>query len=155
MTTEQRRLTVTEPRDAASISERRACRYLGVPRSTIQYRSRRSSSRAPRVRSGSWRASVDTGGAARLHVFFEREGWEVNHRRGYRLYLEEGLMLKRWSPKRRKAAANRKAPSMPAALNQRSDVHFVHDTLAGSGKLQRLPVLDIYIRGVSGVGVPL
>ena len=33
-------------------------------------------------------------GYRRLHVLLQREGWQVNHKRVYRLYLREGLMLR-------------------------------------------------------------
>jgi len=39
-------------------------------------------------------------GYRQLHVLFGREGWRVNHKQVYRLYREEGLSLRRRSPKR-------------------------------------------------------
>ena len=39
-------------------------------------------------------------GYRRLHVLLQREGWEVNHKRVYRLYCQEGLMLRNKKPKR-------------------------------------------------------
>ncbi|MYE40435.1 MAG: transposase [Chloroflexi bacterium] len=30
-------------------------------------------------------------GYRRLHVLLQREGWEVNHKRVFRLYSQEGL----------------------------------------------------------------
>lgn len=31
-------------------------------------------------------------GYRRLHILFRREGWEVNHKRTYRIYRDEGLV---------------------------------------------------------------
>lgn len=62
----------------------------------------------------------------------------------YRLYTEEGLTLKRRKPKRRKAAANRKAQALPAVPNKRWAMDFIHDTLAGGATLRILSVLDLY-----------
>ncbi len=40
-------------------------------------------------------------GYQRLHILLQREGWAVNHKRVYRLYRQEGLMMLRTKkPKR-------------------------------------------------------
>ncbi|MGM0769929.1 MAG: IS3 family transposase [Pseudomonadota bacterium] len=46
-------------------------------------------------------------GYRRLHVLLQRKGWQDNHKRVYRLYLEQGLSLRLKRPKRNKAAKNR------------------------------------------------
>ena len=30
-----------------------------------------------------------------IYILFRREGWEINHKRVYRLYCEEGLLLRK------------------------------------------------------------
>ncbi len=85
-------------------------------------------------------------GYRQIHVLLRREGWPVNHKRVYRLYTEEGLTLKRRKPKRRKAAANRKAPALPTAPNERWAMDFIHDTLVGGRTLRVLSVLDLCTR---------
>ena len=71
----------------------------------------------------------------------------MNHKRVYRLYTEEGLTLKpRRKARRSKAAANRKARARPTAANERWAMDFIHDTLAGGGKIRVLSVIDIYTR---------
>jgi hypothetical protein len=40
-------------------------------------------------------------------VLLRREGWIVNHKLMYRLYIEEGLILRRKGPRRRKSCAVR------------------------------------------------
>jgi hypothetical protein len=42
-------------------------------------------------------------GYRRLHVLLKREGHVVNHKLVYRLYVEEGLGIRRRSPRRRKS----------------------------------------------------
>ena len=39
-------------------------------------------------------------GYRRLHVLSRREGWHVNHKRVYRLYHLEGLIMRRRKPRR-------------------------------------------------------
>lgn len=46
-------------------------------------------------------------GYRRLHVLLEREGWRVNHKRVYRLYREEGLLLRTKRPRRRVSCKGR------------------------------------------------
>lgn len=49
VTTEQRRAVVAHAGEAADLSERRTCRYLGVHRVLVRYRSRRPDDAALRV----------------------------------------------------------------------------------------------------------
>lgn len=37
-------------------------------------------------------------GYRRLHILLQREGWQINHKRTYRLYSEEGLSIRTRSP---------------------------------------------------------
>ncbi len=46
-------------------------------------------------------------GYRRIHVVLQREGWEINHKRVYRLYCEEGLHLRSKRPRRHVSAAHR------------------------------------------------
>uniref|UniRef100_A0A809ECB5 HTH-like domain-containing protein n=1 Tax=Ralstonia solanacearum TaxID=305 RepID=A0A809ECB5_RALSL len=43
-------------------------------------------------------------GYRRVHVMLQREGWEDNHKRVYRLYRADGLWLRHKRPKRNKSA---------------------------------------------------
>ena len=48
-------------------------------------------------------------GYRQLHTLLRREGWPVNAKRVYRLYREEGLVLRRKRPKRRRSAGDPRA----------------------------------------------
>ena len=134
-------------REAYQLSERRACRLYGVARSTVRYRSVRPDQEALRKRIRELAGVRVRSGYRPIHVFLRREGWQVNHKRVYRLYTEEGLTLKpRRKARRSKAAANRRAPALPTAANERWAMDFIHDTLAGGGKIRVLSVIDIYTR---------
>jgi len=85
-------------------------------------------------------------GYRQIHVLLVREGWQVNHKRIYRLYREEGLTLKRRRPKRRKSAAARVAPAPPTEPNERWAMDFIHDTLAGGRTVRILSVMDVHTR---------
>ncbi|QIU92195.1 transposase [Yokenella regensburgei] len=43
-------------------------------------------------------------GYRRVHVMLRREGWRDNHKRIYRLYSEQGLLLRLKRPRRNKSA---------------------------------------------------
>ena len=77
----------------------RTCAVLAFPRASHRYASRRDPQDALRVRLRDLAGARFRYGYRRLHVLLRREGWEVNHKRVYRLYAEEGLAV------RRKAAA--------------------------------------------------
>ena len=85
-------------------------------------------------------------GYRQLHTLLRREGWPVNAKRVYRLYREEGLVLRRKRPKRRRSAAIREQSCAPSRANERWAMDFVHDTLSGGGRMRVLAVIDVYTR---------
>ena len=65
-------------------------------------------------------------GYRRLHVLLRREGYAVNHKRLFRLYREERLMVRRRGG--RKRAIGTRAPMvLPLAPNERWSLDFVPD----------------------------
>ncbi len=133
-------------REAYRIPERRACRILGVSRSTVRYRSRRSSYTPLRARLRELAGVRVSAGYRPLHTLLRREGWKVNHKLVERLYREEGLSLRRKKPRRRKSAVRRQVPERPKRPNERWAMDFMHDTLADGRTLRVLTVLDVYSR---------
>ena len=68
-------------------------------------------------------------GYRRLHVLLRREGWQVNHKRVYRLYSEEGLSIRTRTPRRRRACRYRSARSKAGAMNDVWAMDFMADKL--------------------------
>jgi putative transposase len=89
-----KRELVREMEGSYQISERRACSNLSYPRSVIRYRSVADPQIALRMRLRELTAARVGYGYRRLHILLWREGWEVNHKRVYRLYTEEGLSMR-------------------------------------------------------------
>ena len=85
-----RRDAVRWARTAYRVSERRACRVLGVARSTVRYRSVRRSDEILRRRLRELAGVRVSYGYRQLHTLLRREGWPVNAKRVYRLYLRRG-----------------------------------------------------------------
>jgi putative transposase len=142
----QRRHGVVWAREAYRIPERRACRVMGVSRSTVRYRSRRPPHRALRARLRELAGVRVSAGYRPLHTLLRREGWRVNHKLVERLYREEGLTLRRKKPRRRKSAVRRQVPRMPRGPNERWAMDFMHDTVSDGRTLRVLTVLDVYSR---------
>jgi putative transposase len=59
-------------------------------------------------------------GYRRVQVLLEREGWQVNHKRTYRLYKELGLQLRHKTPKRRVKAKLREDRRPAIRPNERA-----------------------------------
>ena len=84
-------------------------------------------------------------GYRRLTVLLRRQGWKVNAKRIYRLYAEEGLIVR---TKQRKKIARRQRGAVPAAIRpgQRWSMDFISDKLADGRGFRILTVVDQFSR---------
>ena len=71
------------------MSERPACRVLGVDRSSVRYEAAKPDDGVLRERLKALAAERRRFGYRRLHVLLRREGHAVNRKRVQRLYREE------------------------------------------------------------------
>ncbi len=85
-------------------------------------------------------------GYKRIHVLLQREGWQVNHKRVYRLYREEGLNLRTKRPKRRVSAAHRVAREQVQQINESWSMDFVSDSLFNGRRFRALTIVDNFSR---------
>ena len=90
------------------LSQRRACELVGLDRSTLRYQCRRPDDSAIRQRLRELAAERRRFGYRRLGWMLEREGHTLNHKKLYRLYREERLMVRR--RRGRKRALGTRAP---------------------------------------------
>ena len=118
---------------------------IPVERGTLRYQQHRDPQDALRVRRRELAGSRVRYGYRRLTVLLKREGWEVNAKRIYRLYTEEGLIV---HTKRRKERAQRQRVALGAASrpNQRWSMDFVAQRLAGGRWIRALTVVDQFTR---------
>jgi putative transposase len=127
------------------LSQRRACRLVGMDRSTLRYQGKRPDDSAFRQRLRELAAVRRRFGYRRLGWMLAREGHVMNHKRLYRLYREERLMVRRRG--RRKRALGTRAPILlPHAINQRWSLDFVSDTLRDGRRFRILCVVDDFSR---------
>lgn len=89
---------------AYQVSVRKACRALRDPRSSHDHKFCRPSQAVLSKRIREIAETPIRYGYRRIHVMLRREGWEVNAKRAYRLYAEEGLQIRNKRPKRKVAA---------------------------------------------------
>ena len=141
-----RRAMVQRVQAYYGLSERRACRLVGIGRSTLRYCLRpRTDEAYVRQRLRELAAVRPRFGYRRLHVLLRREGVIINHKRVERIYREEGLAVRR---RRRKRVARdgRGRAAAPARPNQQWGVDFVSDTLAWGRRIRLFTVVDVFTR---------
>ena len=127
------------------LSQRRACRLVGIGHSTLRYQRRRANDDAVRKRLRELAAQRRRFGYRRLGWLLAREGQAMNHKKLYRLYREERLMVRRRGGRKR-ALGSRTPMMVPASINQRWSLDFVSDTLADGRRFRVLCVLDDFSR---------
>jgi putative transposase len=137
-----RRAAVGFFRDRYGFSERGACRITSYSRSSYRRSSLREAADRPlRERLLELAAERPRFGYRRLHVLLEREGWQINRKRVYRVYRELGLAVRR-KKRKRVAQANRLPRIVPIRANVQWSMDFMRDTLS-SGRVSRtLNVVD-------------
>ena len=141
MTPARRRAVVQFFRDGFKVSERRACRITAVPRTTMRYRSQARDQSPLRQRIRELAAVRVRYGYRRIHILLRREGWQVNAKRVYRLYREEGLSLRRKRPKKR-VSVPRVTPPPAAKPMERWSIDFLRDSLADGRAFRVFTVVD-------------
>jgi putative transposase len=126
---------------AHGMSERRACRVLGVDRSSVRYEATRTDDDLLRERLKALAGERRRFGYRRLHVLLRREGHAVNRKRVQRLYREEKLTVRRRGGRKRALGARR---PLEAALapNQRWSLDFVSDQMTDGRRFRILTVVD-------------
>jgi putative transposase len=85
-------------------------------------------------------------GYRRLHVLLRREGWQINHKRVYRLYREEGLVMRKKTPRRRVACVKREIRPAALARNECWSMDFVSDQFFDDSRLRVLVIVENYTR---------
>ena len=131
--------------DEHGYSERRACRLVGVDRSSFRYRPVRTADAELRKRLRELAFERRRFGYRRLGMLLAREGCQVNTKKLYRLYREEGLTVRK--RRGRKRATGYRAPiGPPQRINQRWSLDFVADVLTSGRRFRILCVVDDFSR---------
>lgn len=122
------------------------CAALKIHRNAYRYESKKDKQAFLRMRIREIAHTRVRFGYRRIHVLLCREGWQVNHKRVYRLYREEGLNLRRKVYKRQKSTTRAPLAEMPSALNECWAMDFVGDQLYNGRRFRTLSLIDLYSR---------
>jgi len=124
------------------ISERRACRLVGLSRSTLRYEAVEYAANellAERIVTLAHQGRRF--GYRRIHAMLRREGVHANHKRVYRLYRDAQLAIKK--RKRRKGVAvAREVLELPRRRNEVWSMDFVMDSLSNGRRIKILTIVD-------------
>ena len=132
-----------------AVSQRRACRVLGQPRSTQRHEPKVRDDEPPWVkRIVELARRFGRYGYRRVTAIMRGEGWRVNHKRVERIWRQEGLKVPQRQPKRGRLGLNdgscvRLGPTHQAHVW--SD-DFVHDRTQDGRALGLLTFMDEYPR---------
>ena len=121
-------------------TERRACRVIVVSRRRINYRSRKNND-ALRIAMRRIAAERRRFGYKRLAIMLRREGHIHNLKKIYRVYREEGLMVKRRRGRKR-AMGTRSPLPKPDRINQVWSLDFLSDALSDGRRFRILGITD-------------
>ena len=127
------------------VARRRACKLVGLNRSTYYYESQARGHEALRIRMRDLAGVHVRYGYRRLHALLRREGWQVNHKLVQRLYREEGLQVRTKSRKKQTSRPRTVRP-VPTQANQHWSMDFVHDQLADGRRFRCLTLVDHFSR---------
>lgn len=136
---------MTYIRATHNLSERRACGLIGIDRTSNRYRSKRANDLALKERMLAHAVENPRYGYRRLYFLLKRDGFIVNHKRVYRLYRLEGLMVKR-RKRKRVATTSRRVFETLSRPNQRWSMDFTLDSLGNGRRFRTLNVVDDFTR---------
>jgi putative transposase len=145
----RRRQAVAKVVAALGVSERRACRALGQPRSSQRYvGAEREREEELLLRIRTLARENPRFGYRRIKALLVREGWSVNRKRVHRLWRREGLKVPQVQRKRRRLGGSENGCTRHRAErpNHIWSYDFVMDQTAEGKRLKMLPVVDEFTR---------
>ncbi|CUS47106.1 putative transposase [Idiomarinaceae bacterium HL-53] len=130
------------------LSERLACKLVGLSRTAYRYQPKKRQDEPVTARLKELAVEYPRYGYLMLHGLLKREGLVKNKKRTYRLYTEQGLQVR--TKKRKKLTRPRVVMDAPTAVNQRWSMDFVSDQLANGRRFRVLNIVDDFSREVVG-----
>ena len=126
---------------ARGLSERRACRFLGMSASALRYEPRVDRNAELRGKIVAIAQRHRRYGAGMIYLKLRQAGERVNHKRVDRLYALEGLQVKR--RQRKKIPVGERQPLIrPCAPNEVWSMDFVFDRVADGRSIKCLAIVD-------------
>lgn len=134
------------------LTQRQACRCMGLARSTAQYRKHPPDDTAIIQGLGQLTEKHPAIGVWQCHYRLRILGHHWNFKRVYRVYTRMGLNIRRRSRKRLPARV-KQALVQPTAPDQVWSIDFMHDTLWDGRSYRLLNVIDDYNRQILWIEV--
>jgi putative transposase len=126
-----------------AVTERRACKLMGLDRSSYRYEPRSDHNTQLRDELVKLARQKPRYGYRRLHALLTKRGFEASAQRVYRLYRAAGLMVRRL---KRKRLSRVPVVSDLVRSNQEWALDFVSDALATGRGIRALTVVDAFTR---------
>ncbi|WP_420496748.1 IS3 family transposase [Vibrio fluvialis] len=146
LTVEDKRKAVKIIQKSTQLSERRACLLVGIQRASLRYQpqaNREDDKLQARIKELALERRRF--GYRRIHRLLRREGFDVNHKRVYRLYCELGLTVSK--RRRRKSQCVEREPLLlPSVPNHTWSMDFVMDALSNGRRIKCLTIVDDYTK---------
>jgi putative transposase len=150
----QRRELVDFFVESMELSERLSCELAGLSRSVRRYQSQREPDVGLRTELRKLAGERPRFGYRRLGCPLRRRGVVVNHKRLWRIYRDEGLVVRRKKRKRVAAAPRETRPELTGP-NQRWSMDFMSDSLKDGRTLRVSNVVDDWSRFCPAMEVDL
>mgnify|MGYP001054254367 CR=1 FL=1 len=131
------------------VSERRACRVLGQPRSTQRYPAKRPDQDRILVKAmDGLRRKHPRFGYRRIRRELVKTGWRVNLKRVHRLWKEAGWQIRQKARKRRRLGSSEGGCVLKQAerRNHVWSYDFIFDRTEDGRQLKFLPIMDEFTR---------
>jgi len=135
------------------VSERRVCQLLQCARSSYRRRSTRDEQAALRIRIRDIAQARVSYGYRRVLVMLRREGWQVNHKRVYRLYRLEGLGMRPKRHRRHVTGCRRMERVTVTCPNECWSMDFMSDELYNGQRIRLLTLVDNFTRESLAIAV--
>ena len=145
----QKRRAVQGVVAAGLCSQRRACRYLGLHRSSHRHIAKQPSDWLLRLHDQIEALSHQHPrlGYRKLVRLLRKEGWQVGRKLVQRIRREHGLRVKRWTQRsRRRGKSTGAIPTRAERANHVWSWDFISDRTDNGGKLRVLSIIDEYSR---------
>lgn len=130
---------------AHSLSERRACRLVGLSRTVYRYQPQVVDDKTIGEQLRQLAEAHQHWGFGKMRAYLRNQGQGWNHKRVHRIYCEMGLHL-RVKPKKRLPARERQPLVVPEQPNQCWSMDFMHDSLMSGRSFRTLNILDDFNR---------
>lgn len=122
-------------------NQKRACALAGIDPRVYRRASKRPENTDLRDRLKDLSSERRRFAYRRLHILLKREGWQINWKKLYRIYREEGLTGRKRGGRKR-AVGTRAPMAVPQGPNQRWSLDFVSDSLSCARRFRILNVID-------------